>query len=305
MASRRKWAITSSIALAASLAGCGGGGGRVNSTPVPPPPSQPVASAEVDIFQAPASQEFAAVSGGPGELRIRYDAAKKQYQVMAPGRDWDVLADDPLSSPGPGFPNQSFVFASASGPNMSYFATRVSYGYADPAIQYHYSNLAAWGLRTAGPGNGTWTRGYTAFGMATPPGGVPVTGSGNYEGRIEGQSTIDVQWDDVTFPATVGGSVALRFDFGRGTLEGEIKPHIHGDTLIELGTIAFTDTAYSTGSRTFSGRFATSASGSNSFSGLFTGPDAQELIGRWTLPFAYPADGSVQSASGAWIAKRN
>ena len=51
-----------------------------------------------------------------------------------------------------------------------------------------------------------------------------------------------------------------------------------------LPMMHFTNTVYSTGSTTFSGKFDGTPSGANSFSGLFTGPAAQELIGNFTFP---------------------
>lgn len=302
----------STIALAICLTACGGGGsgGQIASTPPPPPvvaTSTPTPTA-VEIFEAPATQEFTALtSNGPGDpLRIRYDAATGKYEVMAPGRGWDALIDDPSFSPHAGDPNTSFRFASSGGSNPSYFLIRASHRFSEPTVQYRYSNLAAWGVQTSAPGGGQAVGGYTAFGMATPTTGVPLSGTGNYHGLVEGSSTIPWHWDDETFAAPVGGVVALRFDFGSGSLVGEMRPYVEGDNgRVSLGTFAFADTVHGIGNQSFSGRFVTSASGSNAFSGLFTGPAAQELIGKWALPFVYPVDGSTQSASGAWIAKRN
>ena len=65
----------------------------------------------------------------------------------------------------------------------------------------------------------------------------------------------------------------------------------------------FTNTVYSTGSTTFSGKFDSTLSGANSFSGLFTGPAAQELIGNFTFPYASPADHHDYQAAGAFVAK--
>jgi hypothetical protein len=44
--------------------------------------------------------------------------------------------------------------------------------------------------------------------------------------------------------------------------------------------------------------------GPNFFLGQFTGPNAQETIGAWALPFIYSDDGQVHQAMGAWIAKK-
>ena len=78
-----------------------------------------------------------------------------------------------------------------------------------------------------------------------------------------------------------------------------------------LGKFDFTNTVYSAGSATYSGKFNTSVSGQNYFLGQFTGPHAEETIGAWALPFIFDkgsatmtADGKAHQAFGAWIAKK-
>lgn len=289
-----------SILLAACGGGGGGGGGLV-STPTPTPTPS---SSAIEIFPNPATQEFAALgSDGAGDqLRIRYVASTNQYQVLIPGSDWDRLVDDPSHSPSPGNPNTSFVLGSlASVPNRSHFLLRAHFRSPAPEIQYQYSNLFNWSV-----GNVGGVSGATAFGIATPAGGVPVTGTATYRGLITGVSTIDDPIETDMYKAQIDGSVLLNFDFGAGTLSGEMRPYVNawaGRT--DLAAVSFIDTVYSTGSRTYSGRFNSSVAGPNSFSGLFTGPGAQESIGRWSFSFIYPRDGSTQSASGAWIAKKD
>lgn len=303
MALQHKWMIATSITLAIALAGCGGtggSGGGLVTTPPPappsaPPPSQPQA---VAIFEAPATQEFAAFSVGDA-LRIRYDAASGQYEVMAPGQGWDRLIDEPESST----PN-NMLFASAPNYSLSDFHTRVgSYNDPNPVLRYRYSSFASWRLTVAGQAQPL--AGSTVFGMATPAGGVPVAGTATYQGLIDGESTVLASWGGGKFNAPVGGSVMLDFDFGRGSLAGQIRPVFTCDCdyPIAYPTLNFADTVFGVGSQTYSGKFDTSVSGGNSFSGLFTGPNAQELIGEWTFPFTW--DGSPHSASGVWIAKRD
>jgi hypothetical protein len=287
-------------ASALALAACGGGSGNgVASTPLPPPSPAPVSIASrVDIFPSPGTQEFTTIGAG-NTLRIRYDAATNKYEVMAEGRGWETLVDDPLSSPPPGDPNVSFAFAGAP-VNRSYFTIRAHHSYSGAAAkyQYQYSNLAAWAVGSVD--------GVTAFGIATPASGVPVTGSASYQGIIEGTSTegpLD-GWVGEEWPAYVVGDIALAFNFGSGSLSGSLSPSVYLDRLHALPTLNFTDTVYSTGSRNFSGRFSTSIAGANSFAGLFTGPGAQELIGRFAFPYLSPVDGTAEEATGAFIAKR-
>ena len=88
------------LGAALSLVACGGGGGQVASTPTPTPtptPS-PTPAAVAIIESATTSQEFA-VKGATGssvagadQLRIRYDAATKAYEVQLPSSAaWERL----------------------------------------------------------------------------------------------------------------------------------------------------------------------------------------------------------------------
>ena len=281
---------------ALSLAACGGSGGGsgVSSTPAPIPPPATTSSA-VDIFQSPATQEFAAIGSG-NSLRIRYDAATNKYEVMAEGRGWETLVDSPSFTPHPGDPNVIFVFAGAP-TNSSYFMIRAHYSYpASNSARYQYSNLAPWRVGSVS--------GYTAFGMATPASGVPVTGSASYQGMIEGGTTETYSDGFEIAPGYVAGSINLSFDFGSGSLSGSISPTVYLAGTHVLPALTFTDTVYSTGSASFSGRFSTSLAGPNSFAGLFTGPAAQELIGRFEFPYSSPVDGGAERAAGAFVAKR-
>ena len=296
------------LVLGMPLAACGGGGGGngggLVSTPTPPQSG----SAAVEIFNAPAPQEFVALgSDGAGDqLRIRYVASTNQYQVLVPGSDWDRLVDDPSHSPPPGDPNLSFVLGSLVSVPRSHFLLRAHFRSPAPEIQYQYSNLFNWSVGNVGGVSGSGVTGSTAFGIATPAGGVPVTGTATYRGLITGVSTIDDPIETEVAKAQIDGSVLLNFDFGAGTLSGEMRPYVNawaGRT--DLAAVSFINTVFSTGSRTYSGRFNSSVAGPNSFSGLFTGPRAQELIGKWSFSFIYPRDGSIQSASGAWIAKKD
>lgn len=286
-----------------AIAGCGGGGTRVASTPSPvanpTPPPPPPAAAAIEILASPATQEFAALtsSGSSSDMRIRFDAATSTYEVLVDSGGWQGLRPSKTYH---STPEHYFSFGPSN--NESFF--QVSTTAKDPAPgNYLYSSLAVWGK---GAGAYWDDANYTAFGVPTSAGSMPVTGSASYQGIIRGSSDV-LEMDNLIgaqVAATIHGSVALSFDFGAGTLGGSIRPTLNtfgGD--IDLGTLSFVNTVYSSGSTTFSGRFNTSVSGANSFNGLFTGPNAEELIGRWAFPFVYSRDGTTHSASGAWIAK--
>jgi hypothetical protein len=282
------------------LSGCGGGGGGLASIPTPPTSGGSTAntSTAVELFPNPATQEFATVGSG-SPLRVRYDATSAKYEVNTGSGQWSVLIDDPSYSPLPGSPNVEFMIGGGG-----HVSIRVHYAFP-PEFQYRYSNLAVWG---GAPGaNGQAVGGLTAIGIPTAAANVPRAGSASYQGLIEGGSTVlcNCGWDvGEKALATVGGSASLTFDFGQGTLSGALHPYLDAEKRYDLGTLGFANTVFGVGSQTFSGTFASNLTGPNAFSGMFTGPNAQELIGNWSFPFTYPLDGSLQSATGAMIAKR-
>ena len=132
--------------------------------------------------------------------------------------------------------------------------------------------------------------GSLAFGVPTPEGAVPLTGSATYQGVVSG-------WTDAKFSDSSGhfplysaeGTVALDFNFGTGTLGGRMVLSLPagGMNPIEVGSYAFRQTIFSAGRTTYSGSFDTSLTGLNFFNGRFTGPAAQETIGHWAVPFTF------------------
>ena len=220
---------------------------------------------------------------------IRYVAATKTYEVKLPGDTFRALIDDArppengkeINFSISGYPNSSNVMAHASFDGLQ------------------YSNLVFWSAPSG--------EGLLAFGIPTPPGAVPTTGTASFTGRLLGTSpelSTCCPWDYGEFPSFIKGSIILSFDFGAGTLGGSISPILLADKEYALGSFAFKDTVYAKGSTTFSGAFAIPLPGPNSFSGQFTGPSAQELIGGFRLPYTSPVDSKTYDATGAFVGKK-
>ena len=278
------------LATAFALAACGGAGRVAFIPPAPPPslppPSDPPPPAQTDAIVAAAveSQQFAAVGESSlglessGQLQVRYVATSDSYEVKIPeGETWDAISI--LSKPDPGLVDY--------GGNTAWLWVRTG---AALSRTYQYSALFEWADRISG------VVGHEAIGMATPASSMPAIGRATYYGDLLGVSS-EQHGDDFS----VDGSVTLLFDFAAGSLTGSITPNLHqGFGAITLG---FTDTVYSTGSTTFSGKFDTDLPGENSFSGLFTGPNAQELIGNFAFPYRSPNDNLVYYAGGAFVAR--
>jgi hypothetical protein len=261
------------LATAFALAGCGGGGGVAS---IPPPPSL-----TPDFPNVSTDQQFAVMgavhtdaAGQPAlldssdQLQVRYVASSGTYEVQMTGDPWTKVTYDGDGS-----------------------WTSGIYNLWLKSGDYDYSRLLSYFDGATG--------GNQAIGLATPAGGVPLTGSATYAGDLLGQ-TSENHPDGSNLG--VEGSIHLSFDFGGGSLSGSITPDLHQG--YDLGTIDFTNTVYSAGSTTFSGKFDTDGTGVNSFSGLFTGPAAQELIGNFAFPYKSPIDGLSYQADGAFVGKK-
>jgi hypothetical protein len=273
------------LATAFALAGCGGDGGYgVASTPPPPvtPKPTPATPASTAIIPAATTtQQFSVAGASHGDtvgappfleakdqLQVRYDASSHAYEIQRPGDTyWGT------------FFGSSFALLCDS-------CGVVPLGLRSDG--YQFSRLLSW-FDGASWGN-------QAVGISTPSGGVPTTGSANYAGQLLGFTS---ERNPNVTQTSVDGSILLSFNFGLGSLSGSITPNLHQG--YDLGTLNFVNTVYSTGSTTFSGTFDTNAIGINSFSGLFTGPNAQELIGNWALPYQSPIDGKTYQADGAFV----
>jgi hypothetical protein len=102
----------------------------------------------------------------------------------------------------------------------------------------------------------------------------------------------------------VDGTIAMNVDFGTGWLTGKVAVGVSCDcNSVPVIPATTFDAQLTSGTAAFSGQFAAQGTGPNVIGGTFTGPTAQEAIGRWAFPFIL--DGKSEFASGVWIAKRN
>ena len=316
------------IAAALTLSACGGGGGGGSGgsgiISTPPPPAAP---ASIKIFATPTVGDYASVGAsvaGPGGTLDTYSSPNLQfgpistasgdqaqfrytsggfYEVKLASANYDRLVPyDGLANPDPNTNNHFQPDSVAQ--NVAYVVTKNARD-----LGFAYSELAAWGSAAQG------RYGYVGFGSPTPQGSVPTTGSATFAGLVQGTTDILAPDNLLGGYATldVSGSVDLNFDFATGTLAGSMSLLLDGAGMnpATLGTFTFKDTVFSVGSTTYSGSFDTALAGQNFFLGRFTGPNAQETIGAWALPFLFvqtdalvPPDGKTHQAFGAWIAKR-
>ncbi len=289
----------------ASLSACGGGGGggggnAVISVP-PPPPPPPVSPTytPANIFPGiTTSTQFATIGLEAGAnvnslsaltkngFSVSYDAATKLYVFdfpsTAPGAFysvdsgetyWNGQITDP-ASPGSFQPGGLTVHKPVP---------------ANPGGLFSYTSFGLYGNPVA-------PLGVVAFGVATPGSAVPISGTATYDAQARGYTLNGF---------FVDGTATLNFNFGAGTLGGHYDAYVSDgwDGSISLGRYTFNNTIYGVGSPAFSGSMTHAAgSGSGAFDGLFTGPNAQELMARWTATYTGP-DGSIDMF-GVWVGKK-
>lgn len=305
------------VLTACSGGGGGGGGGGFSSTPPPPPPptgvlppahlglvsSAPFAVLAVETTYAKSASGSPSVLSGPGPqpVQFSYDTATNTYQIDLPSFQAGRLAGTMYSGTWGqvAIASTSQVTAGAASTLQPVFVTLPVPG--TEFSPYTYTSFGEWDGQTGTNGSGGTLHGQGAFayGIPTAGGDVPVTGSASYAAQIRATmnpGTANTYW--------VTGSASLLFDFAGGTLTGSMHPEIidgFNGLFLDFGVYDFTQTVYSTGSTSFSGKFIVPGlPGADSFfDGSFTGPNAAELMARFAAPFS--VDGQQGTIAGTWI----
>lgn len=314
--------LPASLAL---LSACGGSGGGVASTPTPTPTPTatptptptptppPIPSGAIGLQGAQPFKTYSARTDGWGSINaeadavhIAYSAADGRYSVSLPGYQEGTLI--PRSGNGSynagGWVNLTSTNSDltvGSGLQTQYVTVTLDW---PGSSAYSYTSFGSWsGSLPMGHNNGVF-----AYGTPTATANMPVSGTANYAGEIRGLTNGEPYspGGGVGPVLDVFGTVALSFDFGAGTLSGEMRPEIAPVwDAVSLGTYSFRDTVYSTGGRSFSGAFIVPGSTAHSsFFGSFTGPNGVELMANWLAPFRHPTAESWGTMSGVWVAKQ-
>jgi len=304
-----------------SLTGCGGGGG-MSFIPAPvaqPTPAGPLPPAQIGLVS---TEPFAVLGTGDTfttdpsgqnvkpltapsaqDVQFSYDASTNSYTVSIPGFQPGTLVNPAYngSSGQPATSSFSRVTAGAS-PNLQDLSIFLQVP-GNSFSPYTYTSFGTWTGTSGTTGSGDIIRseGSFAYGIATKAGDVPITGSAIYSADIRG--TTETPGFNL-----VGGNARLSFDFAAGTLSGFMHPSVNDgfDGIhIDFGQYDFTQTVYSTGGTTFSGKFVVPGlpNANSSFQGNFTGPSAAELMARFQAP--YVLDGHEGTVAGTWIGKKN
>ncbi len=262
-----KYLVAGISALALALAACGGGGsaGGVSFIPAPPAsPATPSVSASKPLSAPPVGVTSTTQLASIGELdEVRWNAELQVYEVKVSGYSAGHIAP---TTRGPYAEAGKLIAADGSPTNV--------FVHAWTGLEYtRFGYLAA----TDGSASGSF-----AFGVATLPGGVPVTGTATYLAQLDGAA-----YDANGVPTwTLYGGAAFNFDFAAGTLSGHMDPKLNGPMDVPtLPRYNFISTIFSPGSTSFSGAFDVIGPTPSSFSGQFTGPAAQELMAGFRAPY--------------------
>jgi hypothetical protein len=206
---RRALLCATAVLACSTLAACGGDDGNAGPTggalapptapsPTPTPTAPPQSTATPVPFNLTQSRTFDILGWDswpsaptPSAIQLRWNAAIGKYEVLAPGyADWSRLEAllrfyeyDVFGSGGTKLPFSMLLFAPPSRP---------------PADGY-VGNARIW--------EGSSARAYFAFGIATEPGDVPVSGT----------MTCSFGEDEI-------GEGGLTFDLAEGTVSGWAEP---------------------------------------------------------------------------------
>lgn len=314
-----KWIARLTLSAGAlTLGACGGaGGGGPAAVPTPPttptpaptppptttPPMPALPSGAISLTGGPFSTYDAqnlggTLSVGADDVHISYSATTNLYTLSAPGlqqgRLVDPSASGSLTPDGKAWASISDTLSGITvGDSTDRQSGHVRLDWASKPYAKSDLSYTSFGAWTGNDG----TTGLFAYGALTPAAEVPVTGSASYSATIRGQTTEN---------AVVLGGISFNFNFAAGTLSGSIAPGLtDGWDVYPLGTYAFRDTVYSTGSGSFSGAFNVPGStAGSSFRGSFTGPGAAELMGSWMMPYLSPLSHQWNTMNGVFAGKK-
>ena len=220
-------------------------------TPPPPPPPPYTGTGTPVPFNLSQSRTFDILGWDswpsaptPSAIQFRWNAAIGKYEVLAPGyADWSRLeaVQDRLVG---GTPYEYDVFGSG-GTKLPFSMLLFAPPHRPPADGY-VGNARIWESSSA--------RAYFAFGIATEPGDVPVSGT----------MTCSFGEDEI-------GEGRLTFDRAAGTVSGWAEPFWGGGVRYEL-----VQTSFAPGATTFAATFGTDGV----LEGRFFGPRAVNVAVR-------------------------
>lgn len=294
----------------ASLAACGGGGVALNSTPYPPPsptptptPSQTalvepkMATTPPAVLATGATPSFASPGAGTTSIPLLMTAISGNYSGDQATVDQGAKLD--VSAGGVSLVINNGALQTA-GRQVQINADTLDY--TRYGVWYNYSS-----------GVGFHDAGVFAGGYQTPAASMPTSGSATYHGNSTfylvqtGSSSTGAEAD-------IGsGQVSLVANFAAGAVSGALTGFTVASQDPNNGSGAFNDLAFTASitpaQNVFSGTlsvtstpvslFAMPSGSTGTISGLFFGPNAQEVGGAWLLRGPGGALGGAVGTFGA------
>ena len=251
MHTRRALLCASAVLACSALAACGDEGNARTGAPTPVPSPTPTPAPQYTATPVPFNLtqsrrfdvlgwDFSSGSPTPSATQFRWDAANGKYEVLAPGyADWnrlEALQDLPV-------PHEYDVVGNG-GITLPFFMTVFAPPHLGPPDRYVGNAVRI---------EGTSGRESFAFGMATGPGDVPVSGT----------MTCSFGEDEIG-----GGEVS--FDLAAGTVSGWAEPFW---TRVRYQLV---QTSFARGATTFTATFGTDGV----MEGRFFGPRALNIAVR-------------------------
>jgi hypothetical protein len=140
------------------------------------------------------------------------------------------------------------------------------------------------------------------FGVPTPSSGRPLTGVAAF--MTNGQAWTSVP--GVGYPFYVDTGTSLSIDFARGSFSGSISTDVYYDWEASFSVpIELKDVVTTGDGTTFSGALTVAGVPETGFiEGRFTGPNAEEMIARWLVPFVNPLNKQAAIMFGTLVGKR-
>jgi len=314
MAFYPKTSLASVIALAIGLTACDGGTGVafIPTPPTPAPTPSPTPSptptpTPAGVVRAPAPGAvpnanlfpIATVGGStiqahPGtifpllETVALFDSNGMSADTAATAGGAYFSASPTndhfnLSVPGAGYVNVSLV----AGGYYCYGFCGANIELDPETSKLSWTTYGSWGAY----GTATSRIGHYVTGFATPVASVPTTGSATYKGNVAGNV-----WRPEAGPqfgiegVYLSGDATVQANFGTGALTGSLtNMYANGvpwNSVSLAGTISGGQNSFSGTSAVIStaaGGYLLTSSATGTFSGLFFGPNAQELGAVWTL----------------------
>ena len=232
---------------------------------------------------------------------ITYDAASGRYAVDAPVAGSGTLMQVSALET---YPYPATIRADPANKSTNAYGPALSIAQAgQPQSKYSYvSFVDLYAQAPIQSGLATLAYGFFAVAQPTKAGDVPTTGTASYTGELNGAFERDA------FGSWITGIAHFDFDFAKAILSGNLTASINclmGCTS-PRATYTFTNTSFLHGATTFSGQLQTPGAPSlGTFSGLFAGPKAAELVSRFELPFYSNQTQSWLTTRGVIAAKRD